>query len=387
MEGIQLWEVTRWRGNLMYLLTLFSATLALGGFLATMLVSFAGKLLLPRFGGSEQILICCLVLMNVAVFMGYLYSHIAGLLPPKQQLIIHGLFLVLGTLCLLPGLFDVGSWAPPAEEEALAALLFTFAALFALPLLVTAATASLLQNWFSRIAHPAADDPYFLYGASLLGECSAIFAYSWWIEPNVRLYDQARFWACGYGLLALMVAASAACMLVYPRRDQGISANGLDEPMRSIVIRTVPLGKPTVVTRLLWIGAPAAETPLRLAFDWASGPIDIPPYPLLPAICQVLSLLAIALAFSRWPISGTGLPFRGAVALWPVLLIACAFSSGLGVGAMIALNLAAFFVTGLICYGTLAMTRPRVEYLTEFYLLISVGRLLGLSWLFWNNGG
>jgi hypothetical protein len=173
------------------------------------------------------------------------------------------------------------------------------------------------------------------------------------------------------------------------RREQPVPVDKsqLDGPWQRFVNHAAQLRKPTLVGRLLWIGAPAAETPLRFAFVWASGPIDISPYPFLAVIGQVLSLLAIALAFSRWPISGTGLPFRGAVALWPVLLIACAFSSGLGVSAMTALNLAAFFVTGLICYGALAMTRPRVEYLTEFYLLISVGRLLGLPWLFWNNGG
>jgi len=41
-----------------------------------------------------------------------------------------------------------------------------------------------------------------------------------------------------------------------------------------------------------------------------------------------------------------------------------------------------FVATGLACFGLLAKTRPPVEHLTEFYLLVYVGRLLCLPWMF-----
>jgi hypothetical protein len=41
------------------------------------------------------------------------------------------------------------------------------------------------------------------------------------------------------------------------------------------------------------------------------------------------------------------------------------------------IHLTAFFATALLCHGELARSRPKVDHLTEFYLWISVGGLLG----------
>jgi spermidine synthase len=43
----------------------------------------------------------------------------------------------------------------------------------------------------------------------------------------------------------------------------------------------------------------------------------------------------------------------------------------------ILLHLGVLFVVALVCHGELARTRPRTRYLTEFYLLMSVGGVLG----------
>ena len=44
---------------------------------------------------------------------------------------------------------------------------------------------------------------------------------------------------------------------------------------------------------------------------------------------------------------------------------------------MILVHLAAFFVTAMVCHGELARTRPAARHLTEFYLWMSVGGVLG----------
>src|SRR5262249_29864945 len=41
------------------------------------------------------------------------------------------------------------------------------------------------------------------------------------------------------------------------------------------------------------------------------------------------------------------------------------------------INLLAFFATALVCHGELARDRPSTRHLTEFYLLMSVGGMLG----------
>jgi spermidine synthase len=45
--------------------------------------------------------------------------------------------------------------------------------------------------------------------------------------------------------------------------------------------------------------------------------------------------------------------------------------------AQMAVHLLAFFVTAMVCHGELARLRPRVRHLTEFYLWLSVGGMLG----------
>ena len=44
---------------------------------------------------------------------------------------------------------------------------------------------------------------------------------------------------------------------------------------------------------------------------------------------------------------------------------------------IVPIHLLAFFATALVCHGQLAKGRPQVDHLTEFYLWISVGGLLG----------
>ena len=54
------------------------------------------------------------------------------------------------------------------------ATLGILALVIGLPFLVVSTTAPLLQKWFAYTGHPAAKDPYFLYGASNLGSLLAL---------------------------------------------------------------------------------------------------------------------------------------------------------------------------------------------------------------------
>ena len=53
-----------------------------------------------------------------------------------------------------------------------------------LPFFVVATSAPLLQKWFANTGHPAAKDPYFLYGASNLGSMLALLLYPLVVEPD-----------------------------------------------------------------------------------------------------------------------------------------------------------------------------------------------------------
>jgi hypothetical protein len=258
-------------------MALFAATLAVGGFLLGMLVPIWAKVLFPRFAGAEQVLIAWLLLTNFAAFLGFIYAHMTAMLALKLQLIVHALFLLLGAACLLPRPFDVASWTSPAENNPLPALLLVFAVLFALPCVMVTATGPLVQSWFGHTSHPAALDPYFLYGVNLMGECAGIIAYAWLIEPYMRLASQGWLWTAGYGLLALMTTACAACMLLFPRPEQPFPADPgrLEEPSPSVAIPATPLRKPTLLTRLCWFGLPPRRR-RRTPASLGPGPLADP---------------------------------------------------------------------------------------------------------------
>ena len=82
----------------------------------------------------------------------------------------------------------------------------------AVPFFVVSTTAPVPQNWFSRSAHEASSDPYFLYSASNAGSLLALLAYPFWIEPRLGVAAQSRIWLAGYGGLLLMFVLTAAAL-------------------------------------------------------------------------------------------------------------------------------------------------------------------------------
>src|SRR5207249_3740313 len=83
------------------------------------------------------------------------------------------------------------------------------------------------------------------------------------------------------------------------------------------------------------------------------------------------------IVFARWPSSC----HTGIVAVTPFLILAVVFiaESRIDPGMMlgIVLQLLALFGVAMMCHGELAKSRPASEKLTEFYLLVSFGGVLG----------
>ncbi len=107
---------------------------------------------------------------------------------------------------------------------------------------------------------------------------------------------------------------------------------------------------------------------------------DVAAHPLLWLPPLVLYLLSFILVFS--PSVGR-LPDRGRfwVLVLPVLVLLLLFlmlsGAPLGIGWTIALHLAVLFVVCMVCHGELARDRPSAVRLTEFFLWIAVGGVLG----------
>src|SRR5262249_46715163 len=115
---------------------------------------------------------------------------------------------LIGTTVTLPLGIAAGWGRPPTTGQAFW-LIGLLAASIGLPFFALAANAPLLQAWFARSEHPAAQDPYFLCGASNVGRFLSILACPLAIEPLIGLNDQARLWSLGFGLLILLIATES----------------------------------------------------------------------------------------------------------------------------------------------------------------------------------
>jgi hypothetical protein len=104
---------------------------------------------------------------------------------------------------------------------------------------------------------------------------------------------------------------------------------------------------------------------------------DIAAVPMLWSIPLAIYLLSFVVVFSRRP----PIPHARSKRALPVVLVAVAMVLASGATTPIVLlaglHLAGFFVVALVCHGELAVTRPEVGQLTEFYLSMSLGGVLG----------
>jgi hypothetical protein len=149
--------------------------------------------------------------------------------------------------------------------------------------------------------------------------------------------------------------------------------------------------KPFVMTgmrRLRWIGLAAVPTSLMLGTTtWIST--DISPIPLLWIIPLTLYLLSFVLVFSRWPVPWVGIgrnppyltPHKCCIVLQllvvPLLMLTIMTNAYSPPERAMLICWGAFFITALVCHGELARDRPPARYLTEFYLWMSVGGMIG----------
>jgi spermidine synthase len=104
------------------------------------------------------------------------------------------------------------------------------------------------------------------------------------------------------------------------------------------------------------------------------------PDPAIRLLRIVLLLLLVPMPLLLWP-SIPPLLHKSMVIVLPLLILLLVFMMMSGMKPtlvpLIGLHLMVLFVAAMVCHGELARSRPPAEYLTEFYLLMSVGGVLG----------
>ncbi|WP_072372032.1 fused MFS/spermidine synthase [Hyphomicrobium sp. NDB2Meth4] len=347
-------------------LALFAATTFLSAFLLFAIQPMFAKMVLPVLGGSSSVWAVALLFFQAALLVGYGYAHLLNdKVPLKSAGFVHLGLAVIALIVLPVGLPEAWREPPPGDPYMWQLGLFSVAV--GLPFVAVAANAPLLQAWFAHSGHPHAKDPYFLYGASNFGSLLALLGYPFLLEPAFGLTVLSRYWAALY---VVLIAAIACCYAVVRRRAVSDS--------RALVIeeREESGPAPSWGERAAWAGLALVPAALLTAFTTHIA-TDIASAPLLWVLPLAIYLLTFVLAFqTRLPLPmWLLLPAQLAAVIFALLELSqvkhdkWVLTSSAGV--------AAFFLAALVAHRTLFINRPKARYLTEFYLWMSFGGVLG----------
>ena len=343
---------------------LFTAATFIAAGLVFMVQPMVAKALLPTFGGAPQVWTAAMLFFQGALLAGYGYAHLSlRRLGPRKQAAVHTVVMLL-PLAVLPITLR-GVPLTDGLSPALAVLVILALSVGA-PYLVVSSTSPLVQRWFSVTGHPHASDPYFLYAAGNTGSIIGLLAYPLVVEPNLPIAAQGVLWSIGY---VVFVVACVACAVVLRRRTKDRPADAVE---RAATTEPSPSGR----RRIRWVVLAFIPSSLLLGVT-THVQTDIAAVPLLWAIPLSLYLLTFVIAFSpRRPV-GPGtlawiLPFLVVLTVLTFLRVL-----SLPVWATIGIHELTFFVAALLAHERLADDRPDPAYLTEFYLLLAFGGVLG----------
>jgi spermidine synthase len=363
------------------LVGVFAAAIFLNATLLFSVQPLFTKMVLPLLGGSPAVWNVCLLFFQTVLLAGYLYAHATSqFLRIREQAIVH-LSLLLVALVVLPMQVPEGWMEPPSTGLATGWLLGLLTVSLGLPFFLLSAGAPLLQRWFAETRHERAQNPYFLYAASNLGSFVALLAYPFWVEPRMAISEQTVAWLELY-YVALSLIGLSAVMAFFMRCGAAISKLEIlaDADVASIrsaeAIMNVPTAVPDSSLRIRWILLAFAPSSMLIGVTTYLS-TDIAAVPFLWVIPLALYLLTFVIVFARRSLIERSLIHHAQLLLGLVLLVALCLRSTGGIVPTAVLHLLAFFATALMCHGELAASRPRADKLTEFYLWMSFGGMLG----------
>ena len=356
------------------LAVIFTATIYLSATLLFSVQPMFTKLILPLLGGASNVWNTAMVFFQAMLLGGYIYAHfVSKYLPIRAQIFVH--------LCVTAAGFIFLPLAIPADitlpQSGMPTfwLLGLFGMTVGLPFFALSANAPLLQRWFSLTDHRDAADPYFLYSASNAASLIILCAYPFIIEPNTRLGGQTFSWMLGYAALIVML---------------GFTAFTLTRRLAPVAKRVEVADKERLTgwkQKAFWVFLAFIPSSLMLGVT-SFMTNNIASTPFLWIMPLALYLLTFVIVFARKPwVSANGLSrlFPWVVVLG-FLLIAPNYPIGFADYQIntspppiikIPLLLTVYFVISLYCHAILVEKRPAATGLTEFYILMSLGGVLG----------
>jgi hypothetical protein len=356
-------------------LILFSISMFLSAALLFVVEPMIGKMLMPLLGGAPAVWNTCLVFFQAVLLAGYLYAHASlRLLRRKVQIGVH-LALVLLPL-LIAGMLPLhlpAGWEPPVESNPVGWVLLLLLVAVGLPFFALSATTSVMQRWFADSGRKDAEDPYFLYAASNAGSLLGLLAYPLLLEPLLHLHTQSRVWSVAYGVFFALTAACAA--MTWKWRTQSALP-----PIQNVAVahQSTEDDAKAIPWKMRWRWIAQAFIPSSLMLGATSAiTADVPAIPLFWVLPLAVYLASFVLVFAKKP----PISHRWVVSRLPFLLLAglcpSVSQTRFSLAVLLLLYLTVLLGLALTFHGELALHRPAVQHLTEFYLCLSIGGVLG----------
>jgi hypothetical protein len=340
---------------------LYAVTIVVSAFLLFQVQPLIAKIILPWFGGSAAVWTTCMLFFQSVLVLGYLYAHTTMRhLKPRAQMFLH-IALLAVSAAVLP-IYPRDWLKPSGTADPVLGILGVLALTVGLPYFLVSTTGPLLQAWYARTYKGAL--PYRLFALSNAGSMFALVSYPFLFEPNFTTHQQANMWSIGFVVFIVLCALTAIR-----------SGNA---PALAVAAEEEVGPKPRPEQYVLWASLAACASVLLLAitnhlsqnvaaipFLWVL-PLSV--YLLTFILCfegsgwyrrnPYLQLVAVALGSMAYALAGD---LEGNV---PIKIMVPLFCMGL-------------FTCCMVCHGELARMKPHPRYLTQFYLMVSLGGAVG----------
>jgi hypothetical protein len=339
---------------------LLPVTIFLSAFLLFQVQPMIGRYVLPWFGGGPAVWTNCMLFFQVMLLAGYAYAHWLGSARHRKlQSGIHiGLLAV--SLLFLPIAPRADLWKPASSDDPSGRILLLLAATVGVPYLLLSSTTPLLQRWFHLTRE--GESPWRLYALSNFGSLLALLSYPFIFEPFLRLRTQTFLWSALYAVFVMLCGWTAwrvAALRPAAEPSETVSDSGL--PLRDV---------------LLWLALSACSSILLLATtNQISQEVAVSPFLWIAPLSIYLLTFILTFESDRWYRRGLFAAAAGVLA--PVTCAVVGATVVVSLWTQLGVDLAALFVTCMVCHGELARSKPSPRHLTAFYLTISAGGAMG----------
>jgi hypothetical protein len=331
---------------------------------------FAGKQLLPQFGGAPGVWISCLAFFQLALVAAY--CHADRLIRRRSVVGQVGLQGVLFAAAAVVSALGLGAAVAGFAQGRLPlplTVLLVLAASIGPAFFAVATLAPLFGHWRSRWGGNIAADAdghepaYGLYAAGNAGSFAALIAYPLLIEPATGLAGQAELAARLYAVVAIL-AIACGCFAA-TRAVPGTATEA------------GPVPRSVGWTAWLRWGAIAAVPAAWLSGVTTHATVEVAPIPLIWVVPLAVYLASFVIVFAPGGRRLRRFELPAAMAAAGVAAWLLAGNIEEPTWPVLAAHVFAFLTVCIGLHGMLVDERPPADQLSTFYVAIAAGGCLG----------